>query len=124
MSSITDPSINKPVDSAKEVKEFFNKYYTEKISVSSNQVDSVVGFFKKRGFDQNAAVSVATVILQQAKTDKVNVFTLLDTLKGLNEVQLSKLVSAILNNNRSKVSSLSFTEYTNAVTAEQRNIIL
>lgn len=124
MSSITDPSINKPADSAAEVKEFFNKYYNEKISFSSNQVDSVVGFFKKRGFDQNAAVSVATVILQQAKTDKVNVFTLLDTLKGLTEVQLSKLVSAILNNNRSKVSSLSVNETSTVVTAEQRNIIL
>jgi hypothetical protein len=124
MSSVLDPSINKSSDSAAEVKEFFNKYYTEKISFSSNQVDSVVGFFKKRGFDQTAAVSVATVILQQAKQDNVNVFKLLDTLKGLTEVQLSKLVSAILNNNRSKISSLSVNEAKTVVTTEQRNIII
>jgi len=124
MSSVLDPSINKSSDSAAEVKEFFNKYYTEKISFSSNQVDSVVGFFKKRGFDQTAAVSVATVILQQAKQDNVNVFKLLDTLKGLTEVQLSKLVSAILNNNRSKISSLSVNEAKTVITTEQRNIII
>jgi hypothetical protein len=124
MSSVLDPSINKSSDSAAEVKEFFNKYYTEKISFSSNQVDTVVGFFKKRGFDQTAAVSVATVILQQAKQDNVNVFKLLDTLKGLTEVQLSKLVSAILNNNRSKISSLAVNEPKTVVTTEQRNIII
>lgn len=124
MSSISDPSINKSNDSAAEVKEFFNKYYTEKISLSSNQVDSVVGFFRKRGFDQNAAISVSTVILQQAKTDNINVFKILDTLNGLSEVQLSKLVSTILNNNRSKISNLSFNESQSTVTTEQRNIIV
>lgn len=124
MSSISDPSINKSNDSAAEVKEFFNKYYTEKISLSSNQVDSVVGFFKKRGFDQNAAISVSTVILQQAKTDNINVFKILDTLNGLSEVQLSKLVSTILNNNRSKISNLSFNESQSTVTTEQRNIVV
>ena len=40
----------KPIDSGEEVKEFYNKYFTEKISVSSNKIDAVVGFFEKRGF--------------------------------------------------------------------------
>ena len=53
MSSITDPSIKQPTDSAGEVKEFFDKYFSKKIAVTSNQVDSVVGFFQKRGFDTN-----------------------------------------------------------------------
>jgi len=39
MSSVSDPSIQKSNDSAKEVKEFFNKYYVKKISYTSNQVD-------------------------------------------------------------------------------------
>lgn len=124
MSSVLDPSINKTNDSAKEVKEFFNKYYVKKISYTSNQVDSVVGFFKKRGFDTNAAISVATVILQQAKIDDVSVFKILDTLEGLSSIQLSRLVSTILNNNRSKISKIGTHIKNENTTIEQRNIVV
>jgi hypothetical protein len=124
MSSITDPSIKNVADSGKEVREFFDKYYTKKISFTSNQVDSVVGFFKKRGFETAAATSVATVILQQAKIDKVNVYKILDTLEGLTEIQLSKLVATILNNNRSKISKLGTSKISTGTTLEQRNIVV
>lgn len=123
MSSITDPSINKLPDSAAEVKEFFDKYFSKKISLTSNQVDSVVGFFKKRGFDTNSAIAVATVLLQQAKIDNVNIFQVVDTLQGLNEVQLSALVATILNTNRSRTSSIGYKIENTAVTSERRNIV-
>lgn len=123
MSSIVDPSINTLPDSAAEVKEFFDKYFSKKISVTSNQVDSVVGFFVKRGFDNNSAIAVSTVLLQQAKIDNVNIYQLLDTLQGLNEVSLSKLVATILNSNRSKISTIGFTIENPATTSEERNIV-
>lgn len=124
MSSITDKSITPTTDSATEVKEFFNNYYSKKISFSSNQVDSVVGFFKKRGFDTNAATATATVLLQQSKKDNVNIFKLLDTLEGLNEIQLSSLVATILNSNRSKISSIGTVVVNTLPTTEKRNIII
>lgn len=124
MSSVSDPSINKSTDSAGEVKEFFNKYFSKKISVTSNQVDSVVGFFQKRGFDTSSATAVASVLLQQAKIDNVNIFKLLDTLEGLNEVSISKLVATILNSNRSKISSIGYKLANTSVTSEKRNIVL
>lgn len=124
MSSVTDPAISTTTDSATEVKEFFNTYYTKKISFTSNQVDSVVGFFKKRGFETSSATATATVLLQQAKVDNVNIFKLLDTLEGLNDVALSQLVATILNNNRSKVSSLGSKAANTNITSEQRNIVI
>lgn len=124
MSSIVDSSINKPVDSAGEVKEFFNKYFSKKISVTSNQVDSVVGFFQKRGFDTTSATAVAIVLLQQAKIDNVNIFKLLDTLEGLNEVSISNLVATILNSNRSNISNIGYKIANTTVTSEKRNIVL
>jgi len=113
-----------PVDSTSEVKEFYNKYYTEKISYSANQVDSVVGFFLKRGFDESSATGIATVLLQQSKIDDVNVFTLLDTLKGLNDVQISGLVGEIVNYNRSKVSVIGFKTTDSVEKQESRNIVV
>jgi len=123
MSSITDASIRQPTDSAGEVKEFFNKYFSKKISVTSNQVDSVVGFFQKRGFDKNSATAIASVLLQQAKIDNVNIYKLLDTLGGLNEVSISKLVATILNTNRSKMSAIGFSVESTQETSEKRNIV-
>jgi|TARA_B110000503_G_scaffold7271_1_gene9883 hypothetical protein len=124
MSSITDSSISKTADSATEVKEFFNSYYSKKISFTSNQVDSVVGFFKKRGFEISSATATATVLLEQSKIDNVNVFKLLDTLEGLSDVAISQLVATILNNNRSRVSSIGYKAENTGLTTENRNIVL
>ena len=93
-------SSNLPVetfDSADATKKFFDQYFTESISYPSNQVDAVVGFFENKGFEKLAARSTATVILQQAKVDNVNVFEIIDTLKGLTKIQLSEIVATILN---------------------------
>lgn len=113
-----------PIDSSAEVKEFFDKYFNDPISYSANQVDSVVGFFLKRGFEETSATGVATVLLEQAKIDNVNVYTLLDTLKGLTEVQISGLVGEIVNYNRSKVSVIGFKTENISSRQEARNIVV
>ena len=51
----TNLPLTQVTDSTIEVKEFFDKYYTTKISFPSNQIDAVVGFFVKHGFDQQSA---------------------------------------------------------------------
>ena len=113
-----------PKDSSTEVKSFFDTYYNKQISFSSNQVDSVVGFFRKRGFEEISAISISTVLLQQAKKDNIPIFKVLDTLKGYNEAQLSALVATILNSNRNKISKIGYRNPNLQDTIEQRNIIL
>ena len=51
-------------------------------------------------------------------------YAILDTLKGLNEVQLSKLVTTILNVNRSASSQLGYKIDPSTPSKEQRNILL
>lgn len=116
--------IEKKNDSAGEVKEFFNKYFTKQINFTSNQVDSVVGFFEKRGFEKQSAIAVSTAILQQANLEGTPVYSILDTLKGLDEVQLSQLVTTILNVNRSKSSALGYQISPKEKSREARNIVL
>lgn len=111
-------------DSNQEVKEFFNNYFNDTISFPSNEVDAVVGYFESRGFDRTASISTASVILQQAKIDNVKVFELLDTLKGMTKVQLSYIVTEILNHNRSNTSSLGYKINTENSLAEKRNIVV
>ena len=114
---------NKPSNTSdKGVTNFFNNYFSKTISFPTNQVDAVTTFFEKRGFDKAAAITVATTLLQQAKIDNVNVFKILDTMTGLNELQLSAVVTEILNYNRAKVSTLGYKRDQGADKHEKRNI--
>jgi pyridoxal/pyridoxine/pyridoxamine kinase len=104
------------------VRELFDAYYTEKLEFPSNDVDAVLAYFGKRGFGDRASASIASTLLQQAKLDDVPVFKLLDTLKGLNDSQLSGLVAEILNYTRGKTSSLGFQVSAENNIVESRNI--
>lgn len=111
-----------PTDSSEEVKEFFDRYFRSQVTYPANQIDAVVGYFLKRGFDVDAARSTAIVLLNQAKIDGVNVFQLIDTLQNVSDLQLSAVVTEILNAYRQKTSSLGYGITTIEETAESRNI--
>lgn len=105
-----------------EVRSFYDRTYTEQISFPSNQIDAVLGFFLKRGFAEQAARSTSITLLNQARVDNINPFELIDSLKGLSEVQLSQVVTSVLNANRDKTSSLGYQQITTDETIESRNI--
>jgi hypothetical protein len=110
------------LDSGAKVREFYNTYYTEKFSFPVNQIDAMVGFFERRGFDKSSATATTTILLQQAKLDNVNPFTLLDTLKGLDDLSISAVVAEILNYNREKISTIGYRKESTQETFEQRNV--
>ena len=108
----------------KKVTEVFDNYFNKKLSFPSNEVDAVVAFFEKRGFEKSAAIATSTALLNQAKIDGVKVFTLLDTLKGFNEVQLSAVVAEILNYSRLRTSVLGYKITGSNEKLERRNIVV
>lgn len=116
--------VDQNTDSAQGVRLFFNNYFNQAISFPAGEIDAVVGFFKKRGFDDLASNSTAIILLQQAKIDDVNVFTLLDTLKGFTEVQLSAVVAEVLNYNRQKNSTLGYKQQDTSDLLEKRNVLI
>lgn len=103
---------------------FFDNFANREISYNASEVDAVIGYFLKRGFDKIAAVNTASVLLQQAEVDQITVFQLLDTLKGVNDVQLSNIVAQILNYNRGKTSKIGYRTPQQRLLTEQRNIIV
>lgn len=112
------------IDSSVEVKSFFDKYYATTVSFPSNQIDAVVGFFLKNGFSQESASSIGIVLLNQARTDNVNVFELIDSLKVLSDVQLSQIVAQVLNSYREKTSLLGYRVTQIVDKYEDRNILV
>lgn len=114
------PSASKE-DSAAAIKLFFDAYGQLPQEFSANDVEASIGFFTSAGFDKEIAISIAMSILKQAKADAVPVFQLLDSLEKFNNVQLSTLISTILNNDRPNTSSLGYKEKS-TFTSQYKNI--
>jgi hypothetical protein len=111
-------------DSSTEVKSFFDKFFLHEVSFPAAEIDATVAFFLKRGFDTDASRSVAIVLLNQAKNDDVNIFKLIDTLKGLTDLQLSQVVAEVLNSYREKTSIIGYKIAPIEDTFESRNILV
>ena len=112
------------VPDTKSVKTFFSSNLNQEITFPSNQVDAVVGFFINRGFDEISANATAVVLLTRAKVGDTDVFVLLDSLKGLTDLQLSSTVAAVLNHNRVHTSVLGYRLPDSSNYSELRNILV
>lgn len=107
-----------------EIKQFFDKFYTNEVSFPAAEIDAVVGFFQRRDFDISSSRTIAIVLLNQARNDNVNVFTLLETLKSIPTMQLSSVVAQILNSYREKTSVLGYRVSISDNSYDTRNILV
>lgn len=117
------PAQKTPKSSSDQTVQAFSTYYSKPLEISTSQLNAMSGFFQSRGFDQQAAENVSVVIIRQAKKDGYNPMQVLDTLKGLGEVEISALVSEILNYNRFKTSFLGYAQAFIVNDEIQRNIL-
>ena len=107
----------------KTIDALTTEQYIEPFQFNANDYDAAVAFFVKRGFDRQPAEETAYIILQQAKIDSVPVMEIIDTLTKANPVQLSELVTIILNTNRFKTSKLGVRKTRDSKDVVSRNII-
>jgi hypothetical protein len=98
----------KITDSAKPTQLFFDTYGRIPLEFPATEVDAVLGFFTSKGYTEEAAQVTGLTLLKQAKLDNTPIFELLDTLGKFTGLQLSALISEILNNNRVPTSTLGF----------------
>jgi hypothetical protein len=103
---------NIPVSSSNQDKtvQAFDAYGTQPVEMNVTVLAAMKGFFTSRDFGEVAAESIAVTIIRQAVQDGYNPMQILDTLKGIDTVQLSAIVSEILNYNRFKSSSLGYAQ--------------
>jgi hypothetical protein len=101
----------------------FDNFYTQPLELNAGVLDAMKGFFTSKGFETVAAESISVVIMKQAKKDGYNPMEILDTLKGLDSVEISALVSEILNYNRVKTSFLGYARDFSPNQEVKRNIL-
>lgn len=116
------PTEKSPSSSDQTIK-VFDTYYQTPIDLNNNELIAMTSFFEKRGFQPVAAESTALVILKQAKKDGYNSMQILNTLGGLSDVEISSLVSEILNYNRFKTSALGVVQQVTPQGEVLRNIL-
>jgi len=100
------PQSQAPADSSQQTLKVFDAYTTAPLNIDATTYDAMTGFFTSRGFGEDAARSMAYIIIKQAILDNYKPFQLIETLKGLTDVEISGLITEILNYNRFKTSSL------------------
>ena len=81
-------------------------------------------FFQKRNFDLDSARTTAIVMLNQARADNIKVFQLLDSLKVLTDLQLTQVVTQVLNSYRENTSLLGYRTAAVSSPFESRNVLV
>ena len=122
-SNLPLPNVQEDLDSAAATVRYFDRYFNSPIELDNQSTEAIKAYFEKRGFLPASAESIALIILTQAKTDNLNAAIIMDSLSGLNDVELSGLVSEILNYNRFKSSTLGIYITPTASDEIQRNIL-
>ena len=107
----------------KTIEKLTTTNYQEDFQFNVGEYDAAVAFFVKRGFARSSAESTAYVILSQAKIDSINPQELLDKLTRASPVQLSELITIVLNANRYKSSRLGVRQTLTTKETASRNII-
>ena len=107
----------------KTIDKLTKTQYQEEFQFNVGEYDAAIGFFVKRGFSRIAAESTAYIILQQAKIDSVSPQEILDKLTYADPVQLSELITVVLNANRYKSSRLGVRQTRTTKETVSRNIL-
>ena len=115
------PKVKNTLDDT--IAELTTTQYQTEFEFNVREYDAAVGFFVRRGFKRASAESTAYVILSQAKIDNINSQELLDKLGHASEIQLSELITIILNANRYKSSRLGVRQTLTTKETVSRNIL-
>ena len=107
----------------KTIEKLTTTDYETGYQFAAGDYDAAIGFFVKRGFARASAESTAYVILAQAKIDNVNPQEVLDKLGHATEIQLSEIITIILNANRYKSSRLGVRNTKTVKDVVSRNIV-
>lgn len=117
------PIKNKTASSSDATNKNFDQYNDIPVQLDQVTLTAMKGMLASRGFGEESAETIAITIMIQAKRDSYNPMVVLDSMKTLNETELSQLVSEILNYNRLKTSVLGSIQKITPVDNVKRNII-
>jgi len=100
-----------------------SQFYDIPVQLDQNVLVAMIGMLENRGFSSYSAESIAITIMVQAVRDNYNPMTILESMKKLNENDLSQIIAEVLNYNRFKTSVLGSVQKITPVDSVKRNIL-
>jgi hypothetical protein len=117
------PIKKQAVSSSDATNKAFTQYNDIPVELDQNVLVAMKGMLENRGFGEDAAESISITIMIQARRDNYNPLTILDSMKKLNENDLSQIIAEVLNFNRFKTSVLGSIQSITPVDSVKRNIL-
>jgi hypothetical protein len=99
------------------------QFYDVPVQLDQNVLTAMIGMLENRGFSSYSAETISITIMIQAVRDNFNPMTILESMKKLDENDLSQIISEVLNYNRFKTSVLGSIQKVTPVDAVRRNIL-
>jgi hypothetical protein len=118
------PSPSSTESSSDLTNKTFNQYHDVPVQLNHDVMTAMIGMLESRGFSNDSAEMISITIMVQAKRDGYNPMTVLESMKKLNENDLSQIISEILNYNRLKTSVLGSIQKITPVDNVKRNIVI
>ena len=97
-------------------------YNDKPTELNQNTLTAMIGFLENRSFSKESAEVIALTIMIQATREGYNPMTLIETMRNLNDTELSGIVAEVLNFNRFKSSLLGTKQAVTPVDNVRRNI--
>ena len=100
----------------------FSSYNDKPVELDQTTQSAMIGFLESRNFSRDSAEVISLTILTQTKRENYNPMALIETMKTLNDVEMSTIVAEVLNFNRFKTSMLGSVQNVAPVDNVRRNI--
>lgn len=117
------PTPNKAGSSSDQTLRQFQYYNDKPVEVNQTTLSAMIGFLENRGFSKESAETISQTIIVQAKRENYNPMALIETMKRLDNTELSGIVAEVLNFNRFKSSLLGSKQEVTPVDNVRRNIV-
>lgn len=100
----------------------FENYNDTPVELNQTTLSAMIGFLENRGFSKESAETISLTILTQAKRENYNPMALIESMKKLNDNEMSTIIAEVLNFNRFKTSMLGSVQNIAPVDNVRRNI--
>jgi Glu-tRNA(Gln) amidotransferase subunit E-like FAD-binding protein len=100
----------------------FENYNDKPTELNQTTLTAMIGFLENRGFSRESSETISLTILMQAERENFNPMALIETMKKLNDNEMSTIISEVLNFNRFKTSMLGSVQNITPVDNIRRNI--
>lgn len=101
--------VNQQIDLNSEASTFFNNYFKQRFTVSSNVNDAILAHFEQVAENRDAARILASAVIYTSIAQRVDPITTLDKFRTLSGKELATYTAMFLNLNRKNSSLLGLT---------------